>query len=716
MSLDPPGPVVMILNILGLPWPGVNEDQLHDWARSVRQFSGDICDNSSQVNQAMRELVDTSQSAVITSAADFWEAHHQLLVDLRGPLGVFAEALDLVGYEVVAQKWAVLGAAGAMATEFAVTQAGALFTFGADEAALPAELALTREVVKEALEKLTVALIGGGLQLAIQEIVDHLNRTMGSILNTAFEVHMEVHSLRILYKTLRDTVQRIRDIINTITEIASNAHSQNANRDLADSSGGGGWSEIIHIIEEGVKDFFTALLKSLPSMLIQSLEALTLGLLKLADRAEAADSGGAPSVPRRGLPAAPEVGGEPGSDRQATIDRVAAESGLESDGQLAALSDAYDVVHDYAGALIVRTARDMLPDLRADVEEHPGARVVFVGRDGLSLAASVRALDPEFYAEHCSEIVLSRALVETAVQDLEARSGTSFPEIGGFRGAAGKVDPADTVGAYQQLTEYLRGNDIAAGLPNSHATLVDTSYKGTVQELLSAIYPDTTLRGRYLFFAASPDDPHPGTKFGYALHLEGDAANNGLPVTELPADPGLTFSHKDAIAAIEETLHGAGGSPKRMSGSSPEAPPADRGFAGFNPRVVSPRYADPAVREGVMRVGLGAVADLAGQAADPRGAASAMLDQRADVFRDQLRGWVGGGSVDPRLGEYLDSFVRRSDKGPAAQLAAVIKSAGIDPAGAAEAWRSFGRCGTLAEKEAFAARFARQAGGGRGGG
>lgn len=297
MALDPPEPVVMILNILGLPWPGVNEDQLHDWARSVREFSAGLCDNSSQVNQTMLDLADTSQSAVITSAADFWETHHQLLLDLRGPLDTFAEALDLAGYEVVAQKWAVIGAAGAITAEFTITQIGAFFTFGADEAALPAEFALTREAVKKILERLTNALIGGGLQWALQEIADKVNRTLGSILNTAFEVHMEVHSLRILYQTLRDMVTRIRGIIAAIEEIAAHAHGQSENSDLADSSGGGGWSGIIRVLEAGVKDFFRDLFKNLPGMLVQGLEALTLGLLRFADRAEAADSGGPSSAP-----------------------------------------------------------------------------------------------------------------------------------------------------------------------------------------------------------------------------------------------------------------------------------------------------------------------------------------------------------------------------------------------------------------------------------
>lgn len=99
---------------------------------------------------------------------------------------------------------------------------------------------------------------------------------------------------------------------------------------------------------------------------------------------------------------APEPAGElpdPESfDREAakseTLAEVAAESRLSDPEQLMALSDAYDVVYEYPAPLMVRTAQDMFPDLRSDVQENPDGKVVFVGRDGRSLALAVHALDP----------------------------------------------------------------------------------------------------------------------------------------------------------------------------------------------------------------------------------------------------------------------------------------------------------------------------------
>jgi hypothetical protein len=182
MALELPEWLVMAFNLVGLPWPGIDEDQLRAWASSVRRFNDDIVSNSSKANQTMRELADSSQSSVISGVAEAWEHHHQLLVDRHGPIGDFAEALDVAAEAVVVQKEAVIAAAVILAGEFTATQVGAIFTLGADEAALPGEIAITREVVKEALERLASALLQVLIQDAVLIAVDHINQAIGNLL------------------------------------------------------------------------------------------------------------------------------------------------------------------------------------------------------------------------------------------------------------------------------------------------------------------------------------------------------------------------------------------------------------------------------------------------------------------------------------------------------------------------------------------------------
>ena len=107
--------------------------------------------------------------------------------------------------------------------------------------------------------------------------------------------------------------------------------------------------------------------------------------------------------------------------------------------------EAYDVFREHHGPFITSIAAQMLPDLRRDAEA--GNQVVFLGRDGHSFAAATRGLDPEFFAQHCREVVLSRVVVESAIQDLENSRGVTFSAIDGFRDTRAHVRAQDVPGA-----------------------------------------------------------------------------------------------------------------------------------------------------------------------------------------------------------------------------------------------------------------------------
>jgi hypothetical protein len=422
-----------------------------------------------------------------------------------------------------------------------------------------------------------------------------------------------------------------------------------------------------------------------------------------------------PEEPARGRVAA-EV--PYAQSRRKAVETVTQRLGVQREGQAEALGTAYDVAREYSAPFIVDIARRMLVDLKADVAARSDTVIVFVGRDGHSLAVATRALDPAFFQAHCREVVLSRALVETAVIDLERNAGRTFPQLANFRQAAGKVDPTAVRGALQTLTAYLQSNGVPVGRPGSAVTLVDTSLKGTVQELLAAIYPQTEFRGRYAFFGASPTDPHPGSKQGYVLHLEASESNNANLVPHLPEDPNLTFHSRDAVGTVEEVLHGPMSSP---AGFGPGGLPAQRPQrleslpSGLNPSRIRPEYAQPEVREGVKDISQIAIRDEAERIAairDAGGPWEEELARGAERYRDQVRLWVSRSpDVDPRFAALMDSFVRRSDRGAVTELANAIARAGLSEEQAAEIWRAYNGLTTLQERQEFAARRAQELGG-----
>ncbi|MEU4290413.1 hypothetical protein AB0E63_19495 [Kribbella sp. NPDC026596] len=391
----------------------------------------------------------------------------------------------------------------------------------------------------------------------------------------------------------------------------------------------------------------------------------------------------------------------------AAAHRVATKLGIAGHDDIQTLRDAYLVAYEFPAPLMVRIADDMLADLRADVGSRRTGRVVALGRDGHSLALAMTRLDSRFVRRHVSNLVLSRALVENALQDLENHQGLKFPQVHGYRRVAPRVDPADTIGGFRVLSDYLQAHQVPVGAPHSRVTVFDTSFKGTVQELLAAAYPETTFTGRYAFFGESPHDPHPGSKKGYEVHLNASETRQGRPFYDLPAEESKTFAHQLALNSVEELLDGPMTSPVRLRANGP-AQTGQRNepalLVGLSQGLVSPRLRQLRVREGVKVVNLLAVADCAQHAAslrDSGGDYRRGLEAGAQRYRTEIRAWIGGGETDPRLKEFLDSFVHRADKQHAELLQRTLEGARVTAGDSAPIWAAYDRCASDDDKRVF---------------
>ena len=310
--------------------------------------------------------------------------------------------------------------------------------------------------------------------------------------------------------------------------------------------------------------------------------------------------------------------------------------GLTDPADLATLRDAYLVSYEFPAPLMVRVADDMLADLRADVGSRRTDRILGLGRDGHHLALAMRMLDRDFMKANCSNLVVSRALVENALQDLENHRGLRFPQVDEFRRVASRVDPADTVGGFHVLTEYLQTRGVPVGRPGSRA-----------------------------------------------------------------------FAHQLALNSIEELFDGPMSSPVRIGSAGPEQTGQRHHPAlldGLSRGRISPRLKDLPVREGVKVMNLRAVIDFAGDVAEMRDAGGnyrASLDDRAHRYRTEIRAWISGESTDPRLAEFLDSFVHRADKQQACLLQKALDRAQIPETTRESIWAAYEQCGSDGDKKVF---------------
>jgi hypothetical protein len=367
---------------------------------------------------------------------------------------------------------------------------------------------------------------------------------------------------------------------------------------------------------------------------------------------------------------------------------------IDSTEKARTLEQAYHLVQRYLAPFVVKVVIDMTADLVQAIEDDPATTVVFLGRDGFVFGYVLSVLLPGFYARHCIPMYLPRPLADAALRDLEISAGQDFSAIETFRKRArGSGD--DPAGAWHRLTAYfeLSGIDIGGG---DRLHLVDSGLKGSIQEMLAAAYPAAGFFGHYAFFAASPHDPHPGTKRGYALHLDDHRGGDGLALAgDLPEDPGLTFQHHEAIVAVEgmiagskssPTGYGSNGHPRARRRRHDELP-----LDGINPALVAPRYTDPYLREAVSAMNVIAIVHYARElapvvtAAGPKWFQSARdtrwyaeLADHSDVLRDQIRAWVArSGAADPAFARFLDGFIPRTNKDDIRDLDERLRSAGL---------------------------------------
>ncbi len=349
--------------------------------------------------------------------------------------------------------------------------------------------------------------------------------------------------------------------------------------------------------------------------------------------------------------------------------------GIDTADKVTTLVRTYNLVQRHLAPFVLKIVIDMIPNLVRAVTENPKTKIVFLGRDGFIFGFVLAELLPNLFALHGVSMYLPRPLVNDALHDMEVYENKHFSQIEMFRKRP-RV-PADPAGALQRLTTYFEQCGVRVEASGLDVCVVDSGLKGSIQEMLAAAYPDVDFSGHYAFFAASPHDPHPGTKRGYMLHLDGNHGGGLALRAGLPEDPALTFLHHQAIVAIEGLISGSKNSPTTFNRSGrPRAQRRrhdDSAIHGINPVLIAPEYTDPLVREAILAMNIVAIihytrtllptVTMAGlnwydDASDTPWYAE--LVQRSDVFRDQIRAWVGRSpNTDPEIARVLDAFIPR---------------------------------------------------------
>jgi hypothetical protein len=149
---DLPLPVVNFLNVIGVPWPYVNEDTVMEFSSLVRQFGRAVETTHQDGTRAVAGVAQAYKSAASERMLDGWQKLSDRHVsEILDGCAVLADALEVAAGYIVAQKAEALATLIEIAAAFFADQAAAVATFGIAEAAVP--------LIIEGAEKLMDSLI-----------------------------------------------------------------------------------------------------------------------------------------------------------------------------------------------------------------------------------------------------------------------------------------------------------------------------------------------------------------------------------------------------------------------------------------------------------------------------------------------------------------------------------------------------------------------------
>src|SRR5579859_1214900 len=148
-------PVVNFLNVIGIEWPYINEDSIHQFATLVREFGQAVERTHQDATETISNIAQAHQGAsthrMVSGWAELSDRHVKEIVD--GSV-IVADALEAWAAYIVVQKMEAIGQLVAMAAEFFADQAASVATLGIAEAALPVIIELGQKVGQSLIQDL----------------------------------------------------------------------------------------------------------------------------------------------------------------------------------------------------------------------------------------------------------------------------------------------------------------------------------------------------------------------------------------------------------------------------------------------------------------------------------------------------------------------------------------------------------------------------------
>ena len=179
---DLPMPVVNFLNVIGVPWPYIDEDAVLQFATLVREFAQAVENTHREATDTIARIAEAHQGSSTEAMSSGWSRmstnHVYEIVDA---CHVVADALDVAAGYIVAQKLEAIGILIGMAAAFLADQAAAVATAGLAEAAVPLIIESAERVVKSLVMDLEQHVIGKVIEAGAKPLFAKVEAAMSGL-------------------------------------------------------------------------------------------------------------------------------------------------------------------------------------------------------------------------------------------------------------------------------------------------------------------------------------------------------------------------------------------------------------------------------------------------------------------------------------------------------------------------------------------------------
>jgi uncharacterized protein YukE len=228
MGVVLPGGLAWVLNLIGINWPNIDEDQLREAANTLRGIGTDLSGHGDEAKSEIEKMLQVNKGQSMDNFNALWQkviSGH--LPQLKEGLDLLGTALDASAVVIEGMKVAAIVQLGILAAEIISDQAEAFFTFGASEALIPIQTEVTSQICKAALKQAVNAVEQQILQAVEGPIFSALDSAAsnlaGQLLGDALGTHSGVDLGSVAGSTGSGFSKGVKQSEDQVTSGAENA-------------------------------------------------------------------------------------------------------------------------------------------------------------------------------------------------------------------------------------------------------------------------------------------------------------------------------------------------------------------------------------------------------------------------------------------------------------------------------------------------------------